>query len=128
MVIKVDKNKGLHSDRPKFFFYQTHLIVSNSFDSGIEVCSLDSKLKIFVRHDIKGKGTQKYKWILSKSIWKTAHFDANCLKIGFLVFKLLQFYVFKIATNGGRHFEMPLKLKIIKLIYFLKACINIHNL
>ena len=40
---------------------------------------------------IKGKGTQKYKWISSKIIWKTAHFDANCMKIGFLVFKILQF-------------------------------------
>ena len=52
----------------------------------------------------KGKRTQKYKWISSKGIWKTAHFDANCMKIGFLVFKILQFY-------GGRHFEMPFKVK-----------------
>ena len=69
----------------------------------------------------KGKGTQKYKRILSESIWKTAQFDANCMKIGFLVFQILQFYVFKMATNGGRHFEMPLKLKIIKLNLFLKS-------
>ena len=34
----------------------------------------------------KGKGTQKYKLILSKSIWKTAHFDANYMKIGLVVF------------------------------------------
>ena len=61
----------------------------------------------------KGKGTQKHKWILSESIWKTAYFDANCMKIGFLVFKILQFCVFKMATHGGLHFEMPLKLKII---------------
>ena len=62
----------------------------------------------------KGKGTQKYKWILSKSILKTAHFNANCMKIGFLVFEILQFY-------GGRHFEMPFKLKIMKLNLFLKS-------
>ena len=73
------------------------------------------------RERLKGKGTQKYTWILSKSIWKTAHFDANCMKIGFLVFEILQFYFFKMATNGGRHFEMPLKLKIIKLNKFLKS-------
>ena len=48
-------------------------------------------------------------------------FDANCMKIGFLVFKILQFYVFKMTTNGVRHFEMPLKLKIIKLYLFLKT-------
>ena len=50
-------------------------------------------------NEFKGKGTQKYKWILSKSIWKTAHFDANCMKIGFLLFKILRFYVFKMAAN-----------------------------
>ena len=52
---------------------------------------------------------------------KTAHFDANCMKIGFLILKILQFYFFKMPTNGGRHFEMPLKLKIIKLNKFLKS-------
>ena len=71
---------------------------------------------------LKGKGTQKYKWILSKGIWKTAHFDANCMKIGFLLFKILRCYVFKMAANGGRHFEInTLKLKIIKLNLFLKS-------
>ena len=58
---------------------------------------------------LKGKGTQKYKWILSKSIWKTAHFDANCMKIGFLFFKILRFYVFKMPANRGRHFEIKIK-------------------
>ena len=43
------------------------------------------------------------------------------MKIGFLVFKILQFYVFKMATNGGRHFEIALKQKIIKLNLFLKS-------
>ena len=60
---------------------------------------------------IKGKGTQKYKCVLSASIRKTAHFDANCMEIGFLLLKLLRFYVFKMATNGGRHFEINSKLK-----------------
>ena len=46
------------------------------------------------------------------------------MKIGFLVFKILQSYVFKMATNGSRHFEMSLKLKIIKLNLFLKS---MHN-
>ena len=57
----------------------------------------------------KGKGTQKYKWILSKIIWKTAHFYANCIKIRFLFFKILRFYIFKMAANGGRHFEINIK-------------------
>ena len=46
---------------------------------------------------------------LSKSIWKTAHSDANCMIIGFLFFKILRFYVFKMAANGGRHFEINIK-------------------
>ena len=43
------------------------------------------------------------------------------MKVGFLVFKILQFYVFKMATNGGRNFEMQLILKFIKLNLFLKS-------
>ena len=58
---------------------------------------------------VKGKGTQKYQWILSNSIWKCAHIDANCMKILFFFFKILQFYVFKVAASGGRHFEMNIK-------------------
>ena len=58
---------------------------------------------------VKGKGTQKYKWILSKSAWKTACFDANCMKIGFLFFQILHFYVFKMAANEGCHFEINMK-------------------
>ena len=57
------------------------------------------------REDFNGKITQKYKWILSKSIWKTAHFYENCMEIGFLFFKILRFYIFKTAANGGRHFD-----------------------
>ena len=55
-----------------------------------------------------------------KVFGKTTHFDANCMNIGFKVFKILKFYVFKMATNGDRYFEMQLKLKIIKLNLFLK--------
>ena len=40
-----------------------------------------------------------------------AHFDANCIEIGFLLLKLLRFYVFKMVANGGRHFEINNKLK-----------------
>ena len=57
----------------------------------------------------KGKRTQKYIWCLSKRIWKTAHFDANCMKTGFLFFKKLRFSVFKMGDNGGRHFEINIK-------------------
>ena len=73
----------------------------------------------------KGKGTQKHKWILSKNIWKTAHFDANCMKIRFLVFKILQFYVFKMEAAILKWHE---NRKLLYSIYFSKACINIQNL
>ena len=59
--------------------------------------------------NIKGKGTQKYKWIVSKSIWKTAHFDVNCIKIRSLFFEILRFYIFKMAANGGHYFEINIK-------------------
>ena len=37
----------------------------------------------------KGKGTEKYKCLLTESIRKTAHFDENCMKIRFLLLKLV---------------------------------------
>ena len=37
------------------------------------------------------------------------HFDANFMKIGFLLLKILQFNIFKMAANGGRHFEINIK-------------------
>ena len=75
----------------------------------------------------KGKGTQKYKCLLSESMRKTAHFDANCMEIGFLLLKLLRVYVFKMAANGGRHFEINIKRKYYQTqTYFSKACILIH--
>ena len=64
--------------------------------------------------DFKGKGTQKYKCLLSGSFRKTIHFDANCMEIRFLLLKLFRFYVFKMAANGGRHFEINIKLKNCK--------------
>ena len=64
---------------------------------------------------IKGKGSQKYKWILSKSIWKTAYFDANCIQIGFLLFKILHFYVFIMAANGE---EIGIKFENFKTHFF----------
>ena len=57
---------------------------------------------------VKGKGAQKYQWVLFNSIWKTAHFDANYMKIGSFN-TTLRFYVFKMAANGGRHFEIKIK-------------------
>ena len=59
----------------------------------------------------KGKGSQKYTWILFISIWKTEHFEANCMEIGYLLLKLLRFYVFKMAVNGGRRFEINMKVQ-----------------
>ena len=57
----------------------------------------------------KGKGKQKYKWILSESIWRTAHFDANCMKIGFSFSRDCDFFIFKMPANVGRHFEINIK-------------------
>ena len=51
---------------------------------------------------------------MSKSIWKTANFDANFMKIRFLLLKILQFYIFKMAANGGHHFEMTIKTENYK--------------
>ena len=48
---------------------------------------------------------------MSESIRKTAQFDANYMEIGFLLLKLLRFYDFKMVANGGRHFEINMKLK-----------------
>ena len=33
------------------------------------------------------------------------------MKIGYLLLKILRFYVFKIAANGGRHFEINMKVQ-----------------
>ena len=51
---------------------------------------------------------------MSKCIWKTAHFGANCVEIGYLLLGILQFYVFKMAANGGRHFEINIKTENYK--------------
>ena len=49
-----------------------------------------------------------------KCIWKTAHFGANCVEIGYLLLKIMQFYVLKMAANGGHHFEINIKTEIYK--------------
>ena len=72
---------------------------------------------IGITNVLKEKGIQNYQWILSNSIWKTAHFDPNCMKIGFYFFKILRFYVFKMAASV----KLTLKLKIIKLSLFIKS-------
>ena len=48
-------------------------------------------------------------------------FGANRVEIGYLLLKIMQFYVFKMAANGGRYFEINIKTKIIKLSLFLKS-------
>ena len=63
---------------------------------------------------IKGKRTQKYKLCVSKCIWKTVHFGANCMEIRYLLLKIMQFYVFKMAANGARHFETNFKTENYK--------------
>ena len=61
--------------------------------------------------------TQKYKWILSESIWKPAHFDANCLEIAVLLLKILWLYVFKMAANGGRYFDVNIQTENYKTLF-----------
>ena len=51
---------------------------------------------------------------MSKCIWKTAHFGANCMEIGYLLLKIMQFCVFKMAASGGRHFEINIKTENYK--------------
>ena len=33
------------------------------------------------------------------------------MEIGYLLLKILQFYFFKMAVNGGRHFKINIKIK-----------------
>ena len=51
---------------------------------------------------------------MSKCIWKTAHFVANYVEIGYLLLKIMQFYVFKMAASGGRYFEINIKTENYK--------------
>ena len=57
-------------------------------------------------------------------MWKTEHFDANFIEIGYLLLKIVRFYVFKMAANGGCILKLSLKFKIMKLNLFLK---NMHT-
>ena len=50
------------------------------------------------------------------------------MEIGYLLLKILRFYVFKMAVNGGCHFEIKLKLKIIKPNLFLKRMHTLTHL
>ena len=61
---------------------------------------------------------------MSKCIWKTAHFDANCVLIGYLLLKIMQFYVYKMAANGGRHFEINVKTKNYKTQFIYQKHAN----
>ena len=36
------------------------------------------------------------------------------MEIGYLLLKILRFYVFKMAVNGGRHFEIKIKTENYK--------------
>ena len=58
---------------------------------------------------------------MSKCIWKAAYFDASYVEIDYLFFKIMQFHLFKITANGGRHFEINFKTEIIKLNLFLRS-------
>ena len=72
---------------------------------------------------VKGKRSQKYTSILFKSICKTEHFEANCMETGYLLLKLLRFYVFKIAAKGYRRFEINMKVQNYE-IYFSETYIH----
>ena len=59
---------------------------------------------------------------MSKCIWKTAHFGANCVEIGCLL--LMQFYIFKMAANGGGHFEINIKTENCKTQFIFQKHAN----
>ena len=62
-----------------------------------------------------------------KSAWKTAHFDANCMAIRFLLLKILGCYVFKMAANEGCHFEINILTEDYRTqFYFTKVSLYIH--
>ena len=61
---------------------------------------------------------------MSRCIWKTAHFGANCVEIGHLDLKILQFYVFKMAANGGCHFEINIKTENYKTQFISQKYAN----
>ena len=48
------------------------------------------------------------------------------MKIGFLFLKILQFYVFKMAANGGRHFEINTKTENYKTL-FISLSMHTHT-
>ena len=73
---------------------------------------------------LKGKEHKNINdFLLNVFAGKTAHFNTNCMKIGFLFVKILRFYVFKMAANDGRHFEINIKTEnqVIKFNVFLKG-------
>ena len=62
-------------------------------------------------------------------VWKYLEnftFDANCMNIGFLYLKILRFYVFKMAANGGRHLEMNNRYENYKTLFLKSMPTNKH--
>ena len=74
---------------------------------------------------LKGKGSQKYTWIVFKSICKTEHFDANCIEIGYLLWRYCDFMFSKWLPMEAAILKSTWKFKIMKLSIFLK---NMHTL
>ena len=105
--------------------YKTWLFVQNCITPLVGRHQFLRRKQILV---LKVKRTQKYKWLLSKTNWKTAHFDTNCMEIGFLFLKMLQMDVFKMAANGGCHFEINAETKNDKTIYLSKADIHSYTI
>ena len=60
---------------------------------------------------LKGKDHKNTLEFFFKSICKTEHFEANCMEIGYLLLKISRFYIFKMAANGGCHFEINMKVQ-----------------
>ena len=61
-----------------------------------------------MEYSLKGKQKQNTNEFCL-NIFGKLHSDANCMEITFLHLKILQFYVFKMAANGGNHFEINIK-------------------
>ena len=51
----------------------------------------------------------------------------NCMEIGYLLSKILRFYVFKMAASGGRNFEINMKVQNYETQFiYKKTCVHIH--
>ena len=76
------------------FFSRENLWLEIDLDLRPSSTDKEVKLTLARLSELKGKKHNKK----NKCIWKTAQFDASCIKIGFLVLKIPWFYVFEMEA------------------------------